>query len=326
MSYNHLSTEQRYEIGLLKRQGFSNAAIAESIGVHRSSIGRELARNGSEGRYGAATADRRAVERRGAASRRVRRFTADLQRLIEEKLRQEQWSPQQISDRMRLEGRETVSHEWIYLHIWRDKAAGGDLHTHLRQARKKRRKRYGSHDRRGLIPHRVSIDDRPPVVDQRSRIGDWEIDTVIGAHHSGALVTSVERRSRYLLMQPVASTSADLVTAALSGMMRPHRSKVLTITADNGREFTQHQRIAEQLGADVYFAHPYHSWERGTNENTNGLVRQYFPKGMDLAAVDHQQAQCVVEKLNHRPRKTLGWKSPYEFFFDQSLSYFPMPP
>lgn len=324
MGYTHITPEQRYEINVLVRQGYSDAEIGRIIGKHKSSIGRELKRNGAGGHYGAATADKRAQKRRSAASSVRHVLTADLQSLIEDKLRSEQWSPEEISGRLRNEGHRSVSHETIYLHIWRDKRSGGDLHTHLRQ-QKKRRKRYGSHDRRGLIADRVSIDERPAVVDKRSRIGDWEIDTVIGARHRGALVTSVERASLYVVMRQVSSTKADAVTAALTAMMRPHRAKIKTITADNGREFAHHKQFARTLGADVYFAHPYHSWERGTNENTNGLVRQYFPKKMNLLHVDDWQVQEAETKLNNRPRKKLGWKSPREVLEGVSLCYFPKP-
>ena len=192
MGYTHSTTEQRYEIDVLKRQGYSNGKIAGIIGKDRSSIGRELRRNGAGGRYGGKIAGRRALKRRRAASSRRHRLTPEIQAMIDQKLRHEQWSPEQISFRLRQEGHESLSPESIYLYIWRDKRDGGDLSTHLRQ-QKKRRKRYGSNDRRGVIPNRVSIDDRPGIVDERSRIGDWEIDTVIGAKHQGAFVTSVER-------------------------------------------------------------------------------------------------------------------------------------
>lgn len=329
MSYSHITIEQRYNIDAMKRSGCSNTMIAEHLGKHPSSIGRELKRNrgvvkedpGGGRTYKAADADRQAVSRRKGASSRRHRLTPALQRIIDQKLREEQWSPEQISNRLVAEGKPSLSPESIYLYIWRDKRSGGELYRHLRQ-QKKRRKRYGSHDRRGMIPNRVSIDERPAVVDERSRIGDWEIDTVIGAQHKGAIVTSVERRSRFLVMRGVRSTTAPEVTGALTAMMHRHRDDVLTITADNGREFTDHAQIGRKLGADVYFAHPYHSWERGTNENTNGLIRQYFPKGTSLLDLDPRLIKQAEDTINHRPRKVLGWKSAHEAFFDLSLSYF----
>ncbi len=322
MSYNHLSTEQRYEIAVLKRQGYSNSRIAKIIGVHPATIGRELKRNGSHGRYGAQTADRRASSRRTAASSRPRRFTAEMRRRIDEQLRTQQWSPEQIRDRLRQEGHECVSHEWIYLYIWQDKRTGGDLYTHLRQASKKRRKRYGTNSRRGCIRNRVSIDERPAIVDTRSRIGDWEIDTVIGASHQGALVTIVERKSRYLLVGRVRSTTAEEVTAMTTKLLREHQAKVRTITADNGREFAQHEKIAAAVGAEFYFAHPYHSWERGTNENTNGLLRQYFPKNTNFLTLTATDLAAVQKKLNNRPRKVLGFKTPHEVFSNAISVFF----
>lgn len=324
MNYRHFTTEQRYDIAAMKGNGCSNKMIAEHLGKDPSSIGRELRRNRDEdgGTYRAGVAERQAVARRSAASGRRHQLTDSLQRTIDQKLRDQQWSPEQISNRLQAEGHPSISTESIYLYVWRDKRAGGDLYLHLRQ-QKKRRKRYGSHDRRGMIPNRVSIDERPAIVDERSRIGDWEIDTVIGAQHKGAIVTSVERRTRYLLMRAVRSTTSVEVTAALTAIMQPHQEHVLTITADNGREFTDHPEIARKLGASVYFAHPYHSWERGTNENTNGLVRQYFPKGTSLLGIDDRAVRQAQEKINNRPRKTLGWKSAREALFDLSLSYFP---
>lgn len=231
-----------------------------------------------------------------------------------ELLLQMDWSPQQISGRLMAEEGIRISHEHIYQYIYADKRAGGDLYRHLR-CKKKRRKRYGSYDRRGVIRNRVSIDERPEVVGERSRVGDWEGDTVIGKNHKGALVTLVERKSLYTLIGAVACKTAAAVGAAIVAGLTPHKDRVHTLTYDNGKELAEHEQIAKALGVDIYFAHPYSSWERGVNENTNGLIRQYFPKGRELTAISKEEIAHATDRLNHRPRKTLGFRSPYEVFF-----------
>ena len=193
------------------------------------------------------------------------------------------------------------------------------MYTHLRQ-HAKRRKRYGRYDRRGKLPNRVSIQERPQMVEQRQRLGDWEIDTLVGKGHRGALVSLVERKSRYTLLQPVTQQLANLVAEATISLLYPFADFVHTITSDNGKEFADHGRIAEALKANFYFAHPYSAWERGTNENTNGLVRQYFPKKTDFSKVTLSQTKTARDRLNHRPRKCLDFKSPFEVFFQPSVA------
>jgi len=228
----------------------------------------------------------------------------------------QQWSPAQISGRLRLEQQPTVSHERIYQYIYADKRAGGSLHHHLR-CQKQRRKRYGSYSRRGHIPARRSIDERPAVVDRKGRRGDWEADTIIGHNHRQAILSLVDRKSKLTRLAKVARNTAELVGRAITTQLQPLAVK--TITSDNGREFARHQQVAAQLSADFYFAHPYSSWERGVNENTNGLVRQYFPKKSDFSKITDKQINKVVARLNQRPRKTLGYKTPNEVFFKRPL-------
>ena len=228
---------------------------------------------------------------------------------IESKLRIE-WSPEQISGWLLDEREELISHESIYLHVWADKQAGGDLYTHLRRQGKKYDKRRNGKSTRGQIKNRVSIDDRPQVVDDKSRIGDWEIDTVIGKGHSGALVTIVERVTNFTVSKQVSGKSAASVTKATIALLKPLKDVVHTITADNGKEFAYHEEISDALEAAVYFAHPYSSWERGLNENTNGLLRQYFPKSTDFKKVAQLEVRRVVKRLNSRPRKYLDFKTP----------------
>lgn len=228
------------------------------------------------------------------------------------------WSPEQISGWLKAEQGIFMSHERIYQHIWTDKLNGGSLYIHLRHSRKKR-KQYASKDKRGQIRNRISIDDRPSIVAEKKRIGDWEIDTVIGKNHQGALVTIVDRVSKFTLIKKVVSKHAEVVTEATIALLQPYLDKALTITADNGKEFAGHEKIKAALDADVYFAHPYSSWERGLNENTNGLIRQYFTKGSSFENITDKDVEEVMKKLNHRPRKSLNYKTPHSVFFAESL-------
>jgi IS30 family transposase len=225
--------------------------------------------------------------------------------LINEKIRLD-WSPEQVSGWLKVSQDIAISHERIYQHVWADKCRGGTLFKHLRQSSK---------DKRGQIRNRVSIDDRPDIVTQKSRLGDWEIDTVIGKNHQGALVTIVDRVSKFTLIKKVDSKHAEVVTEATIILLQSYLDRTLRLTADNGKEFAGHEKIKEQLKADVYFAHPYSSWERGLNENTNGLIRQYFTKGSSFERITDEDVDAVMHKLNHCPRKTLNYKTPHAVFF-----------
>ena len=240
-----------------------------------------------------------------------------------DRLIQKDLSPEQTANRLKLEGGLLISHEAIYQHVYADKRDGGDLCSNLR-SQKQRRKRYASgQQRRGTIKNRVSIDDRPEIVTQKTRIGDWEGDTVIGKNHRGGLVTLAERKSRYVLAGHIRSKHAYSVTTVTTSLLTPFKDKCHTITFDNGKEFAEHERIATELQTSIYFAHPYqyHSWERGLNENSNGLLRQYFPKSMELTNITEEQVQWAVERLNHRPRKVLGFRSPHEVLFGVEMCY-----
>jgi IS30 family transposase len=300
-TYYQLTQDQRYQIYEMKTTGQSRRAIAQAVGVNRSTVHRELLRNTGERGYRPQQAHEKAISRRAKAKPRISKATWED---IEKRLR-EDWSPEQISGWYKKHLVTQVSHEWIYQHILADKQAGGSLSTHLR-CQKKRRKRYGKHDYRGKLPNRVSIDERPDVVEKRERLGDWEADTMIGKKHRGALVTLVERRSRFTLIRPVSHRQADSVSQAMIALLLPFVDVVHTITGDNGKEFADHIQIAEALQAAFYFAHPFSACERGTNENTNGLIRQYFPKSKDLTHVTSEEATVVASKLNQRPRKCLG--------------------
>jgi len=316
-TYKQLSQAQRYQIEILNKAGKNQKEIAELLGVSPGTICRELKRNKGKKGYRPKQAQIKADKRRKQAAKAIK-MTKEVIVEIEEKIRLD-WSPEQVSGWLKVNQGIAISHERIYQHIWADKRHGGTLYKHLRQSNKKRKKQYGSKDKRGQIRNRVSIDERPVIVAEKIRIGDWEIDTVIGQNHQGALVTIVDRVSKFTLIKKVDSKHAEIVTAATISLLQPYLDKTLTITADNGKEFAGHETIKEQLNADVYFAHPYHSWERGLNENTNGLIRQYFTKGNSFENITDDEVEAVMYKLNHRPRKTLNFKTPYAVFFAELL-------
>lgn len=307
-TYQQLTYEQRCQISVLKKRGCNQRLIAEAVGTSQSTVSRELARNTGKKGYRHKQAQEKSDQRRAKAVR-PSKMTLHMIRIIESKLRLE-WSPEQVSGWLLEEHGLLLSHEAIYLHIWADKKAGGDLYTHLRRQGKKYDKRRNGKSTRGHIKNRVSIDDRPSIVDNKSRIGDWEIDTIIGKGHSGALVTIVERVTKFTVSAQVNNKSAAEVTKATINLLRPFKNVVHSITADNGKEFAYHEVISKALSTEVYFAHPYSSWERGLNENTNGLLRQYFPKSTDLKKVTGVDVKRAVNRLNFRPRKDLDFKTP----------------
>ena len=311
--YTQLTREQRYQIYALQKAGHNRTTIARNLGVHKATVSRELSRNPGGRGYRPKQADELAQARK---QHRVRpRIAPQTWQQVTDLLSQP-WSPAQISGRLRLEGQPTVSHERIYQYIYSDKRAGGVLHRNLR-SQKQRRKRYGSYSRRGQLPNRRSIDQRPAIVESKARRGDWEADTIIGQNHREAIVSLVDRQSKLTRLAKVTRNTAESVANAMTTQLAA--LEVKTITRDNGREFARHQEVAAHLSADFYFAHPYSSWERGVNENTNGLVRQYFPKKSDFSKITDRQIEKVVERLNHRPRKTLGYKTPNEVFFKLPL-------
>jgi len=310
MRYNQLTQTQRYQIHALLKMGHNQTEIAKVLTVHKSTICRELHRNRGLRGYRPKQAHIMALGRRRKAKPLIGRDTWEM---IEEKLHQD-WSPEQISVWLKKGHGIRTSHERIYQYVLADKWAGGSLYKHLR-CQKKRRKRYGSREKRGNLPNRVSIDQRPGIVDQRTRFGDWEVDTILGKGRRHAIVTLTERKSRLALLRKVDRRTARLVGDAVIHLLQPFAHSLHTITGDNGKEFAEHERIAEELKADFYFAHPYSAWERGANENMNGLVRQYIPKGRDLGTVSNQELDIIMHKLNHRPRKCLDFHSPFEVFF-----------
>ncbi len=309
--YTQLAQEQRYQIHALLKAGHNQSEIAMILGCHKSTISRELRRNRGLRGYRPGQADQLSMNRR--AEKVKPRLQLEHWALVEQLLR-EDWSPEQVSLWLDKERRLTISHEWIYQYVLADKRRGGDLYRHLR-CQKARKKRYGAYERRGQLSNRVSIDQRPAIVERRSRLGDWELDTIIGKHHRQAIVSLTERKSRLTLIAKVATKGADSVKEAVIDLLGPLSHRVHTITTDNGKEFANHECIAGALKAAFYFAHPYASWERGLNENTNGLIRQYFPKGSEFASITEGNLQSVMNKLNNRPRKCLGMKTPNQVFF-----------
>jgi IS30 family transposase len=306
--YKQLTYEQRCQIEAFKKSGFAQVEIAAVVGVSQSTISRELSRNTGQRGYRYKQAHNAALSRRKEA-KKATKVTPHLIKLVESLLT-EKWSPEQISGWLLKEHMILLSHECIYQHVWADKFSGGELFKNLRRHGRKYHKRSNGKTNRGQIKNRVSIEERPAEVDEKSRVGDWEIDTVIGKGHSGALVTIVERATQFTLSAQLNDKSAESVTEATIALLKPFAAALHTITADNGKEFAYHERITEELGVTVYFAHPYHSWERGLNENTNGLLRQYWPKSTDLKKVTQEEVDAVIFQLNNRPRKTLGFETP----------------
>jgi len=312
-SYTQLTQEERYQIYILKKAGYCPSEIARMLKRDKSTISRELRRNTGQKGYRPQQAHQQALARRQS---KTCYYFLDAHWAEVERLLRQDWSPEQIALRLEAEQDFRISHEWIYHYIYHDQGQGGDLYQHLR-CQKPRRKRYGKNDRRGCIPNQVSIDARPAIVEAKRRLGDWEGDTIIGKRHRGAIVSLVERKSRYTQLSLSKDKTAQQVRDHIIRSLKPIRKKVHTMTFDNGREFADHETIASQLNAKVYFAHPYSSWERGLVENTNGLARQYFPKDCDFTRLTKKDIEFAKQRLNHRPRKSLDGKTPYEVFYNK---------
>lgn len=312
MQYEQITENERYIIKTLLDDSKSIRTISTYLGRSASTISRELRRNSGLKGYRPRQANLLA-EARQISKKRYTIFTPSVKKLLRKFIKM-YWSPEQISAWLFKEGKLKISILSIYRFIRFDKSNGGSLWKFLRQSNKKRRKRKRGQSLAGVIKNRVSIDDRPLSAENKSEIGHWEVDTVIGAHHKGVLVTIVERVSKFTVIGKSKSKSADDVCDVIINLLRPFKKWVKTITADNGKEFANHEIFSEELVAKTYFAHPYASWERGLNENTNGLIRQFFPKGSDLRFARIRKIKDVVNLLNNRPRKTLGYLTPNELF------------
>lgn len=316
MTYRQLSLEERRIMMDLRIKGLSYAEIGRIMSRDRSTVSREFRRNihhnADRHYYTVQKAHQKAIARR-RRSRRNWRFRPWQWRLVESRLRLD-WSPEQVAATLKQEGLVSISHETIYRYVWADRQAGGMLHRHLRQVGKLKRKRYGTYESRGRLAGKRMITERPPAVELRRRIGDWEIDTVIGTGTKDCIVTMVDRKTGYLVIGKSADRTAANVAEATIAALNRQRHRVITVTSDNGTEFHGYKEIEKATGATFYFAKPYHSWERGTNENTNGLIRQYLPKGISLRTLDQGGCNRIARHLNQRPRKRLGFRTPQECY------------
>jgi IS30 family transposase len=310
--YRRITHDDRCQIYALHKQGSSQQSIADLLGISQSAVSRELSRNQGKRGYRFKQAEAKARARQ-AVRAKPRKLTGRLRYRIESKLRSQRWSPEQISGWLG-EQNISLSHERIYQMIWQDKRDGGDLWRSLRRRGKRYNKRAGKTAGRGLIPNRTDISERPAIVDRKSRVGDWEGDTVVSAGHKGGILTLVERKTKLTKIAKLPRATALATSKAAVRRLRPIDDCVRTITFDNGKEFAAHQDIALALDADIFFATPYHAWERGLNENTNGLIRDFFPKGTDFSTVTAAEIAKVERMLNSRPRKSLGFRSPKEVF------------
>lgn len=323
MAYKRLSFYERCKIQAMDEQGYQQKEIAEALGRSPSTISREFKRNKTirwsrirgwlyRGDYAQQTADRRQKQKP-----KHLKFTAEIEAFVRDKLFLK-WSPEQIAGYAKVENIPCVCHERIYQYVIADKKAGGKLYLNLRQGHKKYRRRYGSGKRRSPIKNKVSIDLRPDVINNKERLGDWEIDTVIGKGQKRNIVTVAERKSRKFVFRKVPTKAANIVSNATIKVLKPYKKFVHSVTADNGTEFAGHEKISKSLESEFYFAHPYSSWERGLNENSNGLLRQYLPKGSDFSKVTTKELQRIEDEINNRPRKSLGYKTPNQVFDELS--------
>ena len=312
--YKHLTYEQRCQIYALKQGNLTQKEIAETTGSTQPTISRELRRNKGLRGYRYKQAHENALQRRKQASSIPHKLTPQFISFMEKMICDDQLSPEQISGHLKKLSGASISHERIYLHIWQDKKNDGTLYKNLRRKGKKYTKRANKKAGRGLIPNRVGIEYRPDIVEQKKRVGDFEGDTIIGAGHRGAIVSIVDRKTKLTKLRLINGARAEETALAMIESLRPIKEYVHTITTDNGKEFAQHEIVATELNTKFFFANPYRSWERGLSENTNGLVRQYFPKGCDFTKLTQEQVLKVERKLNNRPRKTLNFMSPNEEF------------
>ena len=303
---------QRYTISSMYEQKFSTKQIAKTIGVHETTVRREIKRNRDpvSGKYDASVAQQMADKRWRSATKH-RKLDDKMLNLITSKLSLD-FSPEQIAGLCKKEGIDCVSHETIYKLVWKDKADGGTMYTHLRRRGRRNKKRGAKYAYRGLIPNRVDIDERPAVVDLKNRFGDLEGDLIVGKNHDGFILTLNDRMTGFSWAAKLETKQADCVANEIVKVLTPWKPYLKTLTFDNGREFAHHDKVSASIGIPIFFAHPYHSWERGANENTNGLYRQYFPKGSDFNQYTNDDVCFANLLINNRPRKRLNFSSPIQ--------------
>ncbi len=310
----HLTVEQRYEISTYLKCGKTISFIAQALGYNKSSISREIQRNSTKtGKYNPKFAQELSQEKKERFCKN-RKFTKQVEIFIVEKIEKEQWSPKQIQGYCKRKSIPMVSHERIYQFVRYDKKEGGDLYLNLRHKLKHRKRPIGK-----FIPikNRVSIDQRPDIVNQKGRFGDWEIDTIIGHNQKGAIVTITERTTNFFLMKKLnKGKNAEALAEVVIKMLLPYKAHILSITADNGTEFAQHEKIAKALNTKVYFTHPYSSWEKGLIEYTNKLIRQYIPKKSNFNEFNELKIKQIQAKINARPREKLEFDNPMKIFYN----------
>jgi len=313
-SMSHLTFEQRYSIAQLRQNQYKLKAIGDIIGKSISVISRELKRNCDcrSGVYKADLAQQKCNKRHKEKPKHTT-FTVAVKDYVELNIKND-FSPEQVAGTAKLTATKCVSYERIYKHIWADKKKGGTLYTHLRCKGKKYASRGLTNKKRGQIIDRVDINQRSAIVEEKNRFGDFEIDLIIGKNHNQGIFTANDRATGLLRMGKVKSKEAKEIETVTVGVLEEFTTIMHTITSDNGKEFANHKTIATILEVDYYFAKPYHSWERGANENLNGLIRQYFPKGSDFTAITDKQIKFVEDKLNNRPRKRFGYLTPNQVY------------
>lgn len=312
MSYNQLTLDERYTISKLRMAGFGACRIGEIMGRHRSTIHREVRRNSVPIRDTRTYCPTKAQKKRSGRLRKPRRGPQHNpgQYLRVEELLKQQWSPEQVAGTLKKRGEFSISHQTIYRHVRRDRKEGGQLYLQLRQRHKRRKRHYGL-ERRGRLQGKRMIDERPAEVEDRQQPGHWEIDTVMGAgSEKPCIVTLVERASGHVLIGKLPNRTTNETNKRTIALIKASGLPFLSITSDNGTEFHNYPAIEAATGVTVYFAQPHHPWERGTNENTNGLIRQYLPKGVSMADVTQAQCNRIAYKLNTRPRKRYGYDTP----------------
>jgi len=314
--YKQLTHKERYQIYALIKEGLNYSKIAKNIGVNKSTISREIKRNSkSKNTYHPDSASIEAFVRHKNKNKYVK-IDKTIEKYIRKYLKLD-YTPEQIAGRLNYKNIINITHEAIYQYIYKNKASGGRLYLYLVRKMKKYQKRDAQYNSRGLIANRISISKRPKIVDNKTRIGDWEVDTIIGKYHQGSIVTIVDRKSRFTLMRILPTKEAIGVSNAIIELLYPIKQFTHTITSDNGKEFTLHENISKSLNTDFYFCDPYSSWQRGLNENTNGLVRRYIPKKTSFENISQNEIIMIQNKLNHRPRKSLGYKTPFEVFMNE---------
>lgn len=318
MSYRQITQRERYSIHHYLRQGYCQREIARELRRSPSTISREIRRNGQTGtgRYYDHIAQRKAQGRR-RMSRYGPQFSAEQWAIVCHFLKKD-WSPEQISLVLRSRGILRISHETIYRYIWRDMKCGGLLYKHLRQSSKRRRKRYRAYDSRGILRGKRGLDQRPKAANERLHKGHFEVDLVHGSASRDCILTLVDRKTRFLLIRKLKDKNMKDIANVLVQEIRKHGIK--SITADNGSEFHDYKRVERLTGIKFYFAAPYHSWERGTSENTNGLIRQYLPKRVSMTNLLQKECNRIANRLNTRPRKILNLNSPRGAHYGESLS------